>query len=610
MSAHPVSQKWLRPLAGLVSFAIVLGLLSWARGILIPVAVAILSSFVLTPAVTALQRHRLRRTPAVVLVVTVTGLMFASLGWLVSVQLSNLAQDLPTYSANIRKKLAELRDLSKGGPFQKITESIRVLERDISPEEDTDRKPIPLVRTLQEPPSPLNQIVTAFRERLSFLGGAGLALMLLIAMLINREDLRDRVIALIGPARITLSTVALDDAGKRVSRYLLMQLLVNGSFGIAVGIGLFFLGIPYALLWALLATLLRYIPYVGPYVAAVPPVVISLGTSTGWLEPFLVFGLFLVLALFTSMVVEPSLYGRIIGVSGAALIVALAFWAWVWGWMGMILAVPLTVCLIVLGRHVPALKFFDVLMGDQPALEAPLGYYQRLLARDQDEASDNTQDYLNSNSLQQVYDDLLIPALTYAERDLDNGDLTEDDHRFVLAATQEIAEELATVACRARPDCGKTSEPSPDADGTAIPAKVQVLACPAHDEADALALRMFQQLLDPNRCEITLTTTALLAAEFVSLVEEKNPAAVCIASLPPGGLAHCRYLCLRLRARFPDLKIVVGRWGLKENLEKNREQLLSAGADQFATTLLETRDQLASLVQLLAHRQPQKEMQP
>ncbi len=610
MAAQRASQKWLRPVAGLVTFAIVLGLLYWARGILIPFAVAILLSFVLTPAVTALQRRRLRRTPAVVLVVTATGLIIASLGSLVSVQLSNLAQDLPTYSANIRKKLAELRDLSKGGPFQKITESIRILEGDISPEADGDRKPIPLVRTLQEPPSPLNQVVTAFGERLGLLGGAGLALMLIIAMLINREDLRDRVIALIGPGRITLSTVALDDAGKRVSRYLLMQLLVNGSFGIAVGIGLAFLGIPYALLWGLLAALLRYIPYVGPYLAAVPPVVISLGTSTGWLEPFLVFGLFLFLALFASMVVEPSLYGRIIGVSGAALIVALAFWAWVWGWMGMILAIPLTVCLIVLGRHVPALKFLDVLMGDQPALEAPIGFYQRLLARDQDEASDNAEDFLSSNSLQQVYDDLLIPALTYAERDLDNGEVTEDDHRFILAATAEIVEELGTVACRVRSVGGETTASSPDADGTPIPAKVHVLACPARDEADALALRMFQQLLDPNRCEITLTTTALLAAEFVSLVEEKNPAAVCIASLPPGGLAHCRYLCLRLRAQLPDLKIVVGRWGLKGNLEKNREQLLSAGADQFATTLQETRDQLASMVQLLARRQPQKEMQP
>jgi hypothetical protein len=272
--------------------------------------------------------------------------------------------------------------------------------------------------------------------------------------------------------------------------------------------------------------------------------------------------------------------------------------------MGLILATPLTVCLVVLGRHVPSLKFFDTLLGDQPALEAPIGYYQRLLARDQDEASDNAEDYLKSNSLQQVYDAVLIPALTFAERDFDNGDLTEDDHRFILVATAEIVEELGAIERPERSAVGENSELSPDAEGTVIPAKVQILACPAHDEADALALRMFQQLLDPNRCELTLTTTALLAAEFVALVGEKNPAAVCIASLPPGGLAHCRYLCLRLRARFPDLKIVVGRWGLKGNLDKNREQLLSAGANEFATTLLETHNQVASLVQFLALRKP------
>lgn len=275
--------------------------------------------------------------------------------------------------------------------------------------------------------------------------------------------------------------------------------------------------------------------------------------------------------------------------------------------MGLILATPLTVCLVVLGKHVPFLKFFDVLLGDQPALEAPVGYYQRLLARDQDEASDNAEDYLKSSSLQQVYDDVLIPALTFAEKDLHNGDVTEDDHDFILAGTGEIIEELATVAPAVD---SETPEPSPNADDTDLSAIPQILACPAHDEADALALRMLQQLLDPNRCEITLTTTALLAAEFVSLVEEKKPDVVCIASLPPGGLAHCRYLCLRLRARFPNLKIVVGRWGLKGNLDKNREHLLSAGADYFATTLQETRNQVSNLAQLLSHRKPQKETQP
>jgi hypothetical protein len=414
-------------------------------------------------------------------------------------------------------------------------------------------------------------------------------------MLVRREDLRDRLIALVGRGRLTLTTKALDEAGERISRYLVMQVIVNGSFGIAVGIGLFFIGIPYALLWGFLAATLRYIPFLGPWLAALLPLGLSLMIYESWTPPLLVVGLFLILELSSNMFMEPWLYGRGIGVSAAASLVMIAFWTWLWGPIGLILATPLTVCLVVLGRYVPFLKFFDTLLGDQPALETHIGYYQRLLARDQDEAADIAEDYVKSHSLEEVFDELLIPALTYAKDDVASETLSADDQQFVFAATRDIVEQLATLQRQVVAAVTENAE--------APQAKVLILGCPSRDKSDEVALLMLKEVLDPNRCETALTTSDILSTEVVGMVEDMKPAAICIAAIPPGGLAHSRLICLRLRARFPELKIVIGRWGLRGSLDKNREQLMAAGADQFGTTLVETRNQIMSIVQLAAYSQ-------
>ena len=220
---------------------------------------------------------------------------------------------------------------------------------------------------------------------------------LAIFMLLERRELRDRVILLIGYRRMTATTRALDEAGARISRYLLMQSIISGSFGVAVGLGLFLIGVPYAVIWGCLAAALRFIPYVGVFSAALLPFALSLAVFPGWLQPALVVGLFLVLDVVANMVIEPWLYGHSAGVSQVALLVAVLFWTWLWGPVGLLLATPLTVCLIVLSKHLPALGFIVVLMGDRPVIEAKARYYQRLLARDQDEAADIVEAYVNAD---------------------------------------------------------------------------------------------------------------------------------------------------------------------------------------------------------------------
>jgi hypothetical protein len=269
-------------------------------------------------------------------------------------------------------------------------------------------------------------------------------------------------------------------------------------------------------------------------------------------------------------------------VSEVALLVSAAFWAWLWGPLGLVLSAPLTVCLVVLGKYVPQLEFFDVLLGDAPPLPARLVFYQRLLARDQDEAAATIEKHTTTAPPETAYDEFLIPALVAAKRDRDHHDLAEADERFIVSAVAEIAEDLAG---------GELVPPSPPTTDATGP-RVLVLGCPARDAVDELALRLFGNLLDPARWDLDLLPVTALASELIGRVEESRPAVVVLASLPPGGLAHLRYLCKRLRQRFPELKVAVGAWGLDGGAGTAREVLIPAGADHVATTLLETRGQL------------------
>jgi hypothetical protein len=420
---------------------------------------------------------------------------------------------------------------------------------------------------------------------------------LVIFMLIQRENLRNRLIRLIGYGRLTITTKALEEAGQRISRYLLMQSIINASFGLAVSIALYLIGLPYALLWGFLAAVLRFIPYVGPVAAAILPSALGMAVFRGWTWPILVIAVIVVLELINNMILEPLLYGESAGVSEVGLLIAVAFWTWLWGPIGLVLATPLTVCVVVISKYVPQLDFIGVLMSDEPVMKSNISYYQRLLAMDQDEAAEIVEEHLKSHSKEQVFDDVLVPALNYAKRDFDTGKMAQTEQQFVLQATRQILEDLDGF----KAENASLSSPLTDAQGPveanrdATP-KIAIVGCPVRDQADEISLIMLRQLLDPERYEFEILADELLAAEIVERIAAKNPALICFASLPPGGLAQTRYLCKRLRAQFPDTKLIVGRWGSRTD---NSNALAAAGADRVGNTIIETRDHIIQLSQIV-----------
>jgi predicted PurR-regulated permease PerM/CheY-like chemotaxis protein len=566
--------------------ALVLAGLYWLQGVLIPLALAVLLTFLLSPVVGTLQRRGLGRVPSVLVTVLLTLSILGGIGWTLTRQLVALADELPRYSLNIHHRIADLHGASQGGSVEKVQQAVEDVVGEIQKTGTVGVPgPKPLAVVL-EPPSLLAHLPTLLQA----LASAMVVTVLMIFMLLERRELRDRVILLIGYRRMTATTKALDEAGARISRYLLMQSIINGSFGVAVGLGLFLIGVPYAVIWGSLAAALRFIPYVGAFVAVLLPLALSLAVFPGWHQPALVVGLFLVLELVTSMVLEPWLYSQSAGVSQVALLIAVTFWSWLWGPVGLLMATPLTVCLLVLGKHLPALRSIVVLMGDRPVIEAKARYYQRLLARDQDEAIDIVEAYVNTDGREAVYDAVLLPALYYAKQDRDRGLLSEGDAQFVGQATREILDVLAHDApAPSERDTGDRSVSDPG------DTRVRILGCPARDEADAVALEMVRHLLDPARYRIEVSGTGMLTAEVVARIDLHRPALVCIGALAPGGLSQARHLCKRLRSQYPELTIVVGRWGLHDEQDADRQHLLAAGADCVETTVLDTQRALAQV---------------
>ncbi len=623
VSAVPGWQRASVVLTTTVVGVVVVVCLYWAQTILIPVAMAVFLAFLLSPLVSGLQRRGLRRVPAVILVVVLAALMLGGVGWVVTHQVLGLVESLPTYTDNLKGKITELREMTEGSGrlgtmIQDLTTAwtLALAGKEVAlPEGAAPSVPAPSVPALPGLPVPL-PVQPESHAWVGLLPGAlgsvaeplarvALALVLALFMLLKREDLRNRLLRLAGHGRLTATTKAIDEVGQRISRFLLMQMIINGSFGVALAIGLLLIGVDYALLWGFLAAVLRYIPYLGIWVAAVLPITLSVAMFPGWVPLFVVIGLFLVLELVASNVMEPWLFGRSMGVSEVALLVSAAFWAFLWGPIGMVLSSPLTVCLVVIGRHVPHLAFLDVLLGDEPALDVDVCFYQRMLARDQDEATALVLARVKATSPEQVYDEVLVPALNYAKRDRERDDITEADEQFVLTGTWEIMEDLgerraAAAADAAAPGLAVVVLPG---DHLPVTRKARLLGCPGHGEADRLALEMLRQLLDSAHWDVEILSTEMLSAELVALAGQKEPAVVCIGAVPPGGLAHTRYLCKRLRARLPQARIVIGRWGLKGNLEQNQEQLRDAGADQVETTLLDTRNHLDSWLPVLAYQE-------
>jgi predicted PurR-regulated permease PerM len=585
--------RTLKPWVTFAGCVLVVVVLYWAQAVLVPVSLAILLTFVLTPPVTWLQRW-IGRIPAVLAVVALVFTVFGLAGWGLARQMDHLAEDLPRYRVNILAKIADVRGAGKGGSVEKLQETIEDIRTDLGKSDvRTGTRSQPVVVT-SAPVSGFSSF-TWFGPIVGPLGTASLVLVLVVFMLLERRDLRDRLLGLFGHGRLAVTTKALDEAGTRVSRQLLMQSLVNLIYGIAAGAGLYLLGVPYALVWAALAAALRFIPYVGPVLGAGAPILVSLAALQGWTRPLEVVGLFLGLELVTNLVLETVLYAGAAGVSQVALLVSLAFWTWLWGPFGLLMATPLTVCLVVLGKHVPGLEFVGTLMADTPALAPEYGYYQRLLARDESEAADLIERYIKTEPPRSVYDALLLPALNYAERDRLEARLSVDEETAVIDATRELLSDAAEAIRRvtpqppAPPDDPPLSEPRQP---------LRVLGLAINGVADELALGMLVHLVDDLPIAVDITTARMQASELVSLVKEREFSVVCFADLPPSPPSKTRYLVKRLRAALPEVRILVGRWAPPALADESTQVLREAGANHVGATLVETREYLGGLVEI------------
>jgi predicted PurR-regulated permease PerM len=571
-----------------VAFAgcvLVIAVLYWAQGVLVPIALASLLAFLLAPAVTALQRW-VGRVPSVLGVVALTAALFGLAGWGLFRQATSLADELPRYRTNIRQKIADVRWFGRGGTVEKLQDTMSDIKAEMAGPEapGTPARPVVVAPEHLEDPWGLGGWIGPLLEPLA---PAGLVIVLVIFMLLERQELRNRVLGVFGSGTLAVTTRALDEAATRVSRYLFMQSLVNVLFGIGVAVGLIAIGVPYPLLWAMLAATLRFIPYVGPWVGAGTPLLVSLAALPGWQPALLVLALFVVLELFTNLVLEVYLYADAAGVSQVALLIAVAFWTWLWGAPGLLLATPLTVCLVVLGKHVPGLEPIATLMADVPALDAQFSCYQRLLARDYGEAASLVEEHCAAQPPETVYDELLVPALAYAERDRLEQRLTVEDERELVAATRELARDTAVGVCApARQPAGIDATPRERIAGVAVEA-----------DADELALEMLGMLLEATPVAIELAPTRLLSSELVTFLEQGRYRIVCIADLPPSRPSKARYLVRKLRAALPELTIVVGRWAPPALADESSQSLLEAGASHVASTLLETRTELVRIVQ-------------
>jgi predicted PurR-regulated permease PerM len=575
----PTAVSANRALTILATGALVIAALWFGRPVLAPLAVALLVVFLLAPAIEWLQRHGLRGPAAVVLVCFTFLTGVAAVGGLVLVQGQSLLEQLPHYRSNIRDRVAEIQKARAGTLSEDAQHTLGELGAALEPDGPTDATKV----TVVEPHALSDQLAPV----MPLLASCGLAIMLAFFMLLQRRALRDRIVHLFGRRNLTLTTRALDEAAQRISRYLLLQGLLNAGFGLVIALGLSAIGVPFALLWGLLGALLRFIPYVGSWIAGAMPALLSLATTTGWTQPLEVLGLYAVTEIALGMFVEPLVYGRAAGLSPVALVLAIAFWTLIWGPVGLFVATPLSVCLYVLCRHVPQLEPIAFLFGNEPVANDDAKYYQRLLAHDEDEALQIASEYAREHGPEQACDDVLLAALSALKEDRAHDGIGDEDVSFGVRATGRIAEALDGATPAAQPG-----------------ERPLVLGCPASDELDALALGMLGHLVQHGgQCDMELLAGELLISEVLAHVARTRPGLICIGSLAPGGMARAQLLCRRLRAQAPQLRIVVGRWRT-EAPEADAALLRAAGADRVGTSLAQSQRDVLALSVLQAPDEP------
>jgi predicted PurR-regulated permease PerM len=545
--------------------------LRFAQSFFLPLVLAGLLSFLLSPLVRRLERWRIGRVGAVLVTAVLAFVLIGGLTYLVTSQFLDLARSLPKYRSNLIARVESLKT-NKSNPLrlavQTITEVTAALNKqeDKSPEptaaEKTGPMRVEVVQTAE--PGSIQMLMGVLWPVVGPLANTFVVIVIVIFMLMAGADLRDRLIHLVGRGRLRVTTQALDEVGQRISRYLRAQLMVNASFGLAIGIGLHFIGIPNAVFWGLLSMVLRFLPYIGTWIAAALPLALAIAIFESWTQPLLTVGLFVTVGLLTSNVVEPLLYGATTEISPLAVVVSALFWTWLWGGVGLVLATPLAVCLAVAGKYLPGLAFLDLLMGDKPSIAPGDRLYQRLLALNEEEASDIIERHTREQSTLSAFDDAVLPALRSIETDFRAGVLSDAARTDACQILRQIITDLA--------------EPRAASGATAA----TILCIPASHECDEIAALMLAQVLSQSGVATTVFSSQLLAGESVEKAAALAPSIVCISSLPPVSTIAARALCKRLRTRLPSARIIIGLWQPDDaEFAARRDRLGKAGADEI-----------------------------
>lgn len=594
--------------------ALTIAALYFGREIFVPFALAVLLSFVLAPFVMRLRSWRIPRTISVLVVVFIGFSIIFSLGGLMVSQATRLAAKLPGYQQTLSDKIESLRGLmgDGSGTLEQASTVLKELKTELQNRDGAGRpaggeltrqpsdKPIPIPVEVRQPdPGALSTFGAIIQPLISPLTTTGIVVIFVVFVLLQREDLRNRLVRLAGSADIQRTTAALDDAGKRLSKLFLTQIAFNGVFGLAIGIGLEFIGVPSAPLWGLVAMIMRFVPYIGALISSVFPLILAAAVGPGWQMLILTAALFVVLELLAGQVLEPLIFGHSSGLSPIAIILSASFWTWLWGPVGLVLATPLTICLVVLGRHVDRLKFLDVMLGDRPPLTPPQLAYQRMLAGDPIEAVEQAHEYLNDSSLENYYDDILLKGLRLAEADRQLGHLDQDRLNRVVSTVEELVAELG-----ARHDVEATGPSSPDlssSPGAAITferagpehalipepptSSISVVCIPGAGRLDEATALVLAQLLRYRGFQaIAEKADASSMSKLLSL-ELANTALVCVCYLSQPSAAKIQHVVRRLSKRIGATRILFALLGTgaAETVGNASNALVASGS--FGATL-------------------------
>lgn len=576
MPHTPLLARVNGPWVTLLTLVLIVGVLWTAKAVLVPLALGIVLAFTLTPLVRQFDRWRLPRFAGVALTMLLALGVVGGIGYVVFDQFAALSMQITQYTSSMRRKVADLR-LGDDAALRQFTRTMdRVTEQ--FDENATDLRRAQPVRVVPARITPIERLRDTANTVFEPLASAFIVIVLVAFMLGQREDLRDRFIRLIGSNNVTLTTRLMDEAAHRVSQFLVWQTLINIAFGAVIAAGLYWIGVPYAALWGGLTAVLRFVPYVGTLLSALIPATLAFATFPGWAETLQTLALFITLDLTTAYFAEPVVFGQRTGVSSFALLISALFWIWVWGPVGLLLSTPLTVCIAVLGRHVRSLRFLAIIFGEEPALTPHVRFYQRLLARDEDEAAGLVERKLGELGPIGVIDDVLIPAVTLVIHHRSQNEITEEDAEFILAVTAETVQQLPAVTN------------SDDVRGAGA-----IVGLAPRSPVDQILLQMLGTALGRDRIELIAAGSS--AEAVVTHAVQQRPAVICIAAISPTRGSDARNYCRHARSILPDAKILVLRPLVADaDAVRAAARMRDAGADVIVANMREAVEAIANLL--------------